>query len=118
MISLMTTLPANVASGSSVYVQSPPANALGVTAKSKMPWFAAQRTSTTPLGGGKNAKVYGPAPDPVTERADRLLINRSFELTPETGSVNVTRICVSERTVTCAGGSTMATVGATLSGVL
>ena len=119
MISLMSTLPAKVALGSSVYVHWPPANAFGVgVARSTMSCPLAQRTFTRPLVGGGNPNVYGPAPDPFTERAGVPLIKRSPALTLVTGSVNVMRTCVSERTVMNGAGSNRATAGAKVSGVV
>ena len=55
---------------------------------------------------------------PLTEMERRLLRSRSFVSTPATGSVNVTAIRVSERSVTNGAGSMVATAGASVSGVV
>ena len=82
-----------------------------------MPWPGAQATSTAPVAGWVNVKVYGPAAEPLTLVAGTAFARRSAAFTPETGSLKLMMICVRSRTVAPGGGDTVVTTGGTLSGV-
>ena len=81
-----------------------------------MPWAGVHATATAPVAGGAKVKVYGPAPEPPTLKAGRLLIRKSPASTPVTGSENSTEIWVSALTVEPRRGVMLAT-GGTVSGV-
>src|SRR5438132_1766176 len=80
-----------------------------------MPWFPAQATCTAPLAGCGNWKTYGPADEPLANWAGTLLISKSLASTPATGSLKVTSIRVSPRTVVPGSGLIAVTTGRTVS---
>jgi hypothetical protein len=79
-----------------------------------MPCPTVQVIFTAPLAGEANWNRYGPASFPETLVAATPLIRRSAASSPNIGSLKVTSMASSSRTVELAG-DLLATVGATVS---
>src|SRR5687767_3238532 len=84
---LSTRLYCHVASGALA------SNGLAGDSRSTMPWPEANSTRIAPSNGCGKLKVYS-ALKPVTPVAGTPLISRSDAVTPSTGSLKVTAICV------------------------